>query len=87
MPRLPVDLDRFSERCHSSGAFVCGIWIRFEISIFGGIISGHFFSYTSVHLLLGHSGRSIGRGAGLHFIAFAVPVPALDGAYTTSAGL
>ena len=33
MPRLPVDLDRFSERCHCSGAFVCHVWIRFEISI------------------------------------------------------
>ena len=33
MPRLPVDLDRFTQRCHLSGTFVNHIWINFEIAI------------------------------------------------------
>ena len=47
MPRLPVDLDRFSERCHSSGAFVCGMWIRFEISI---LVASYLDTFFQLHV-------------------------------------
>ena len=33
MPVLPVDLDRFTERCRLSGSFICNVWINFEVSI------------------------------------------------------
>ena len=33
VPRLPVDLDRFSQRCHESSAFVNDIWIRFDVAV------------------------------------------------------
>ena len=49
MPRLPVDLDRFSRRCHESSAFVRDIWLYFDIAI---IIAAHLDTFGQTRLYL-----------------------------------
>ena len=49
MPRLPVDLDRFSQRRHDSLEFVSDIWIRFDMA---NIIAAYLDTFGQTRLCL-----------------------------------